>query len=807
MQRSITQNGVGQQERPIARIPRTALGKITRATPDADRDRPGREQPADAELDALERAVVSSRAGRFGGIVAVTVIEAASIYVWLRLHLSGEAWWGLLALLVGETVETAVLQRFVRLGGERRWGPPARGPESARHLRRLRRRLGIAGNAETAIWLLWVVCALESGLGQPIAAVGLLVAMHLKHRSEVAVIRDIRFRSGLFSPKGLLGSALEVGGAVACLALITDGQLVLAAVVLGVGLLLEHLLLIDVLIWEIGARDIRLPRDRRWRSPARPLPAFAAYAASHFAPVWRLIQRVGPLQRSINRIAINTLCGKIEPRPNPLSTLSPYTSWASLTERTFSSRHLPPATPAAKRPPPPASTDVAAAFLRDDFAECPKTTVLFTYFAQWLTDGILRTERDGPRVDRKGNPILRNTMKNESNHDIDVAQLYGLNRKATNQLRTGRGMLKSQEINGEQYPPYYYLLDENGEHVLDKKGKPTAKPEFDELPTPLVPPMSPKAEAEVKKTVFAMGTDTSNLGFIAVNVLFLREHNRIAKRLGDEYPAWDDDRVFETARNVLTVLVLRIVVEDYINHINPNHFQFRVEPGTYGIAPWYRPNWVAIEFNLLYRWHCLVPSTFHLGGKQIPMQQLLSNTPLLVSTGLGRLLAAASNQPAGRMCLFNTDEFLVQVAETPSIAQARKAELASYNDYRRLCRHPPVASFAEISSDPKIQHKLAELYPGGVEDVEFYVGLFAEDLGDNDVLPPLMMTMVAFDAFSQALTNPLLASRVFNEDTFSAAGMQIIKDTNRLSDIVQRNIPPQSEPCFVSMTRRGYKRV
>ncbi|HEV2774805.1 MAG TPA: peroxidase family protein [Solirubrobacteraceae bacterium] len=807
MQPSITHNGVAQQERPIGRSALDARSPITRATGEPDADPLDHEEPDNPELEALEPAVVISPAARLGGLLAVSVIEAVSIYLWLRLHVDGEVWWGLLALLVGEMVETVVLQRFVRLGGLRRWGESAPGPVGAHHLRQLHWRLGIAGNTETAIWVLWVVCVLELGLWEPIAAAGLLVAMHLKHQMEVAAIRDTRFRSGLFSGKGLLGTALEVGGAVACLVLITEGQLLLAAVVLGAGLLLEHFLLIGILVWEIGARDIRLPRDRRWKSPSRPTPALAAYVASHFAPFWRLVQSIGPLQRLLNRVAINRLIGRIEPRPNPLSTLMPYTSWASLTERTYSSRHLPAVSPDAKRPPSPAIEDVARAFLRDDFVVCRKTTVLFTYFAQWLTDGILRTERDGTRVDRDGKPILRDTTKNESNHDIDVAQLYGLNRKATNQLRTGRGLLRSQTINGEEYPPYYYMLDEDGEHVLDKHGKPTPHPDFSELPAPLLPPMAPEAEAEVKKTVFAMGTDTSNLGFIALNVLFLREHNRIAKRLGTEYPAWDDDRVFETARNVLTVLVLKIVVEDYINHINPTYFQFRVAPGSYGDAPWYRQNWVAIEFNLLYRWHCLVPSIFHLDGKPLAVTQLLSNTPLLTSTGLGRLLGAASAQAAGRMCLFNTDSFLVEVAETPSIGQARKAGLASYNDYRRLCRHPPVASFAEISSNPKVQHKLAELYPGGVEDVEFFVGLFAEDLGPNDVLPPLMMTMVAFDAFSQALTNPLLAPRVFNEETFSPAGMKIIKDTSRLSDVVQRNVPAQSEPYFVSMTRRGYKHV
>jgi prostaglandin-endoperoxide synthase 2 len=47
--------------------------------------------------------------------------------------------------------------------------------------------------------------------------------------------------------------------------------------------------------------------------------------------------------------------------------------------------------------------------------------------------------------------------------------------------------------------------------------------------------------------------------------------------------------------------------------------------------------------------------------------------------------------------------------------------------------------------------------------------------------------MVANDAFTQALTNPLLSRNVFNEDTFSAEGMRIIEETGSLQQIVVRN--------------------
>ncbi len=503
-----------------------------------------------------------------------------------------------------------------------------------------------------------------------------------------------------------------------------------------------------------------------------------------------LVLRIKPLARLINRIAIKRLCSRMPPRPNALSTKDPYTSWTSLTDRTWSGRHLPPvaadaSTPATTSEGPPPVDAVAELFVRDgEMQPCPKSTVLFTYFAQWFTDGFLRT-------DRSGEPgALRNTRKNESNHEIDLAQLYGLNSEATGQLRADDGLLKSQMIEGEEYPEFLY-----SDGVL--------KPEFNLLPPPFgADGLTP----DQKNALFAMGSDTRNMGFLAFNVLFLREHNRIARLLKQTYPGWHNDQIFETTRNIVTVVLLKIVVEEYINHITPIPFRFALTADGFTKEPWFRTNWMAIEFNLLYRWHPLVPSTFTLDGTDLTIEQTLSNTRALTSAGLGRFMADASEQPAGRVGLFNTDRALVVAADRPSIEQGRVAQLRSYNDYRVLCGQSRCKSFRELNSDPKVQAGLAAVYDG-IDDVEFYVGLFAEESGVNDVLPPLILLMVAFDAFSQALPNPLVSPRIFNEATFSEAGMAILKEEQRISHLVHRNAPDPPKPYFVSLTRRGYRRV
>ena len=498
-----------------------------------------------------------------------------------------------------------------------------------------------------------------------------------------------------------------------------------------------------------------------------------SHILTHYKPVWTVIQLIPPVRKRVNKILINRLIYKIPARPYTMSTMADYTSWDSLTDRTFTGRHLPPTT---RQPDTLPSVDAVVQL----FERAPgktvlssKSTMLFPHFAQWFTDGFLRTDRE-------------NYLKNTSNHEIDLCQVYGLTRTHTELLRSHQhGMLKSQVINGEEYPCYYFNPDG------------TAKAEFDGLPIIVPPDITP----ERKATLFAMGVERANVqvGYVMMNTLFLREHNRICRILALEHPDWDDERLFQTARNIAIVLLIKIVVEEYINHIAPYHFKFRFDGSEFGNERWYRQNWMTVEFSLVYRWHGLVPDAVRLGGKDIPTEQTMFNNALVTERGLGGLFADASAQPTGEVGLFNTPQFLLD-AERASINLSRLTRLRSYNDYRKLCAYPPVTAFDQITSNPELQRALERLY-GHVDSIEFYVGLMAEDGRPNSAVAPLIGRLVGIDAFSQALTNPLLSDPVFNEHTFSSAGVKIIKQTRCISDVLHRNIPDSQRRYRVTMTQ------
>ncbi len=535
-----------------------------------------------------------------------------------------------------------------------------------------------------------------------------------------------------------------------------------------------------------------MPRDESRDGRGNQLQT---YVLTHFPNIWKFINRTPALARIANKALIDSAVDTIPARPYAFSlmTLDPcvpdttrpkktdtYTSWDSLTDRRYTGRHLPP-DPAFNRPENlPKLEDLAALFRKrgGQTVYSEKSTLLFPYWVQWFTDGFLRTDRT-------------NRLRNTSNHNIDLCSVYGLAPEQTRMLRTfDGGRLKSQQINGEEYPAFYYADPEKG----------TVKPEFDGLYVPLndetrLPP-------EPKAKLFAMGVERANIqfGYVMFNTLCLREHNRLAGVLANAYPGWDDERLFQTARNILLMLIMKIVIEEYINHIAPYHFKFIADPTAFTNEKWYRQNWMTVEFSLVYRWHSALPDTLRYAGRELPMAESLWNNDMLLERGLGTMFEETCTQPATRIGLFNTADFLIEAAELPSIALGRMAQLPSYNDYRELCNFPRATAFDQITGDVDAQRELERLY-GHVDNLEFYVGLYAEDVRPGSALAALIGRLVGIDAFSQAFTNPLLSANVFNEATFSPAGWEIVQQPVTLAELVNRNTPSRGTPYRVTFYR------
>lgn len=529
----------------------------------------------------------------------------------------------------------------------------------------------------------------------------------------------------------------------------------------------------------------------------------------------RIAGKSGFLSDLLNDFAINRLVNVSRNRPHPWSTRTPYISWAGLTDRTYGARLLP--EKPLKHQPDIAEVSQLFAAEGGKQRACGKSTALFAAFAQYLTDGFIRTKlsNDPPFGDGK-----KERKRTTTNHEIDQSPLYGRTEQQTNVLRLRseekkqKGRLKSQMIDGEEYSPFLFNPDRS------------VKPEFCDpntgtpiLDLPLGIDKQP-ADSPIWGMLFAAGGDRVNSApqVAMMNTLFLREHNRLAGMLEDNHPDWDDDRVFETARNIVIVMFIKIIVEEYINHISQAPIHLRARPNVAWKAKWNRPNWITAEFSLLYRWHPLIPEMMMWGGDSLPGYALLLNNQPLIARGLANAFVDISDNHAMEVGLGNTAPFIM-FAEENAILQARENNIAPYNDYREVMGLGRATSFADVVGRSKnaaeqarrdaLAKRLQAIY-GSVDNLEFYVGLFAEPTQKNGVLPDLLQAMVAMDAFSQALTNPLLSEHVWGDETnrrltFTDEGLGEIARTETLRDIVARNCAGLGNR-FVGMTRKDWQR-
>lgn len=505
------------------------------------------------------------------------------------------------------------------------------------------------------------------------------------------------------------------------------------------------------------------------------------------------------MRKIVTRIAVSRSTKGIPPRPNPFVQTPDYTSWQGFVDRRITGRHLRAVQDAERLPPVDKVVDL---FLRPagEFVPCQRSSLLFAGFAQWFTDSFLRTAH-GFEFDESGNPILDPNTKrpkrdplrhtqNDSNHEIDLCQIYGLSEEKTRMLRRAnpsaqeKGFLEYELFDGAMFPPTLLEAPVQAGQVLP------IKPRFEGLHDErLLRLIFAGIDAKEMRSdqLFAVGLEHGNstVSNSLFNVIFLREHNRVARIINQAYQRWDDERVFQVTRNILIVMALQIVVSDYIRHLSPGSLPLELVPGLGEKKSWYRTNRIAIEFNILYRWHELIPDSFNFLKDVKDFRH--NNRLLTKKRGVEDLITALSGQKAGSITLGNSPRWLRNVLDD-TLSIMRSSKLAPYNDYREHFGLSRAKRFEDITTAPDRLKKLKELY-GSIDDVEWHIGMYAEDHEENAVLGELMMRMVAYDAFTHVFTNPLISTGVFSEETFSAVGIEILEtQAATLQSLILRNV-------------------
>lgn len=284
-----------------------------------------------------------------------------------------------------------------------------------------------------------------------------------------------------------------------------------------------------------------------------------------------------------------------------------------------------------------------------------------------------------------------------------------------------------------------------------------------------------------------------NPGLLALQCLFVLEHNRQAGVLLANNPTWGDERLFQEARKRVSAIIQVINYEEYLpallgsalpvyagfnSSVNPS-----VESAFVVVA--YRYGHSAI--NSLYLRLGPSSNSPNADGTILLRDAFFNPWYLTNETPLESILRGMMSQAEGEVDVLMVDdvrhfvEGLKSDLASRDMLRARDWGLGSYNDVRAGLGLAPATSFADITSDFRLQQMLSTAYGGNVSRVDPWVGGLAEDKMPGISIGPLMYTSIREQFVRLRDGDPWWYQRVF-----SGAELEEIQRTS-LSDVVARN--------------------
>ncbi|MCX5381592.1 peroxidase family protein [Streptomyces sp. NBC_00091] len=320
------------------------------------------------------------------------------------------------------------------------------------------------------------------------------------------------------------------------------------------------------------------------------------------------------------------------------------------------------------------------------------------------------------------------------------------------------------------------------------------------------------------------------LGLSAVHTLFAREHNAVCEALRHEYPYMDEDRVYHTARLVVSALIAKIHTVEWTPAIlatkaldigmktnwqgPPKNWLdqlgvWLLEANGQGGIPKTLPDHhgapyaLTEEFVTVYRMHPLIPDDYefvdHRFGRRLDTLgfddlQGAAAEPLIRKTGLVNSLYSLGIANPGAITLHNFPRALqtfhrngeVIDLSVVDLVRTRRRGVPRYNDFRAGLHKPRIRRFEDLSSDPETVARLRDVYRS-VDDIDTVVGLFAENppagFGFSDTAFRVFILMA-----SRRLQSDRFLTVDFRPEVYTPLGMDWI-ERGGMTSVILRHCP------------------
>ncbi|MFE9996902.1 peroxidase family protein [Streptomyces avermitilis] len=260
------------------------------------------------------------------------------------------------------------------------------------------------------------------------------------------------------------------------------------------------------------------------------------------------------------------------------------------------------------------------------------------------------------------------------------------------------------------------------------------------------------------------------MGLSAMHTLFAREHNAVCDALRAEYPSMSEERIYRTARLVVSALIAKIhTVEwtpailateaidiglhtnwqgpprNWLNKLGLWLFEAHSLTGIPGTRPDHHgvPYSLTEDFVTVYRMHPLIPDDYELRehhfGQRLETVGFLdiqggAAEAKIRKTGLANTLYSFGIAHPGAITLHNFPRSLQQFERDGEIidlsvvdlVRTRRRGVPRYNDFRAGLHKKRIRSFEELTQNAETLARLKEVYRS-VDEVDTMVGLLAEN--------------------------------------------------------------------------------
>jgi len=332
-------------------------------------------------------------------------------------------------------------------------------------------------------------------------------------------------------------------------------------------------------------------------------------------------------------------------------------------------------------------------------------------------------------------------------------------------------------------------------------------------------PFSDKNECRGPSTRCALAGDLRvneqpTLG--TMHLLFLREHNRLARGLQRINPHWSDEILYQEARRILTAEWQHIIYNEFLPTMLGNQpalktlksgFSHRYDSG---LDARVSNAFAAAAFRIGHTYVPSISKLYSLVGKQVQQQFTLSdmfvNADIVRENGnFNRLLKGLTIQPCEKFdntfanslknqLFVDNDQGIDLIAI--NLQRGRDHGLPGYVHFRRLCKVGDAKSFKDLASNikPEKIQLLSQAYKH-VEDIDLFMGGVMEDHCQGTNIGCTFACIIA-DTFDRVRKG----DRFFYDNagqagSFTAAQLDQIRQVT-MARLICDNSPIQSTTTF-----------